>query len=231
MTVTTSAPERPQQGRTVAGGDPAPGQIAPPPRSRRRPALVAASVALVAVGAMGSAWAWQTSSNTNEVLTVRQTVHRGELLSADDLLRVRIGVDPAIQAVPAAALETLVGQRAALDIAAGSVITPEQVTDEDIPASGQSVVGVSLTAGMMPSGQVIVGDKVRVITTETMGATAGDPAAGAEQPVSGVVVSVTTDATTGNTLMNVQVPSAMAPAVATAAARGQVALVLDSQAG
>lgn len=225
MTVTTSAPERPQG--PVAGGDPAPGQIAPPPRARRRPALIAASAALVAVGALGSAWAWQASSNTNEVLTVRQTVHRGEVLSAEDLLQVRIGVDPAIQAVPATALESLVGQRAALDIAAGSVITPEQLTDEAIPAQGQSVVGVSLTAGMMPSGQVIVGDKVRVITTETNGATAAD---GAEQPVSGVVVGVTTDATTGNTLMNVQVPTAMAPAVATAAARGQVALVLDSQA-
>jgi hypothetical protein len=231
MTVTTSAPERPQ-GRPVAGGDPVPGgHIAPTPRARRRPAMVAASVALIAVGALGSAWAWQTSSNTNEVLTVRQTVHRGEVLGADDLLRVRIGVDPAIQAVPAAALESLVGQRAALDIAAGSVITPEQLTDDGIPAQGQSVVGVSLTAGMMPSGQVIVGDKVRVITTETSGSTAGAPAAGVKQPVSGVVVSVTTDATTGNTLMNVQVPSAMAPAVATAAARGQVALVLDSQAG
>lgn len=198
---------------------------------RRRPALVALSVACICAGGLASAWAWQSTSNTQEVLTVRDTVHRGEVIGAEDLVVVRIGVDPAIQAVPADERSSLAGMRAALDIAAGSVVTASQLTDAAVPPEGSSVVGVSLTAGMLPVGQVEVGDKVRVVPTAGAQGTGADPATWAAQPISAVVVGLSIDEVTGNTLVNVQVPSADAAAVATAAAGGEVAVVLDSQAG
>jgi hypothetical protein len=195
---------------------------------RRRPALVALSVACICAGGLASAWAWQSTSNTREVLTVRETVHRGEVIGAEDLVVVRIGVDPAIQPVPAGERSSLVGMRAALDIAAGSVVTASQLTDAAVPPEGSSVVGVSLTAGMLPVGQVAVGDKVRVVPTAGGQGSGVDPAT---QPISAVVVGLSIDEVTGNTLVNVQVLSADAAAVATAAAGGAVAVVLDSQAG
>ena len=74
---------------------------------------------------------------------------RGEVIEEDNLVRVRIGVDPAIDAVPAAQMATLVNQRAALDIVAHSVVTEGQIKDAVVPPKGFSVVGLSLTAAML----------------------------------------------------------------------------------
>lgn len=189
--------------------------------------MIALSVALICVGGLASGWAWQSTSTAQEVLTVRETVLRGELIEEDNLVIVRIGVDPAIKAVPAVEMATLVGQRAALDIVAHSVVTEGQVKDVVVPPKGFSVVGLSLTAAMLPTGnQLVAGDKVRVVTT-----TAGEGAAAAAAPAAygATVVRSSPDEITGNTLVNVQVATDVAPGVARRAAAGEVALVLDSQ--
>lgn len=226
--MTTVTPAATDSTRTsgTPGTAPGPGQIAPPPKQRRRPALVAVGVACVAVGGMASAFAWQATSNAQEVLTVRETIHRGEVIAEDDLLSVRIGVDPAIRPVLAADLDTIVGKHAALDISVGGVVTAEQVTDAPVPPQGQSVVGVSLTPTQLPSNQLRVGDRVRVVTTAEA---AGAASTSTPQAVAAVVAMTTLDEMTGNTLVNVQVPSEAAPAIAAKAAAGSVALVLDSQ--
>ena len=231
MTTTTPAPDsaRIERPGRAGGGAPGPDQIAPPPKMRRRPAMVALSVALICVGGLASAWAWQSTSDTQEVLTVRDTVHRGELIEKADLVIVRIGIDPAISAVRAADMSTVVNKRAVLDIAAGGVITTGQVTDAAVPPAGFSVVGLSLTGAMLPTGELLPGDRVRIVPTGGEGGAAvpaGDTAPTA-YPAS--VVGVSPDDVTGNTLVNVQVEVASAPVVAARAAAGQVALVLDSQ--
>jgi hypothetical protein len=228
MTTTTPAPDAPRVERPGRTGGGAAGldQIAPPPKMRRRPAMIALSVALICVGGLTSAWAWQSTSTAQEVLTVRETVLRGEVIEEDNLVTVRIGVDPAIQAVKAAEMATLVGQRAALDIAAHSVITGDQVTEAVVPPKGFSVVGLSLTSAMLPTKQLAVGDKVRVVTTGGEAAAAAGPPPAA---YGATVVQTSPDEITGNTLVNVQVATYVAPGVARRAAAGEVALVLDSQ--
>src|SRR4051812_28387499 len=69
--------------------------VAPAPKLRRRPLLTAASVGAVCLGALVSVWAWSATNNTHDVLAVRDTVHRGELIGAGDLMTVRVGSDPA----------------------------------------------------------------------------------------------------------------------------------------
>ena len=228
MTTTTPAPDaaRVERSGRTGGGAAGLDQIAPPPKMRRRPAMIALSVALICVGGLASAWAWQSTSTAREVLTVRETVLRGGLIEEDNLVRVRIGVDPAIKAVPAAEMATLVKKRAALDIVAHSVVTEGQITDAVVPPKGFSVVGLSLTSAMLPAGnQLVVGDKVRVVTT------GGEGAAAATAPAAygATVVRLSADEITGNTLVNVQVATDVAPGVARRAAAGQVALVLDSR--
>lgn len=66
-------------------------RLAPPPRLRRRPALVAASVAAVCVGALLAVWAYSSLSTAQSVLAVRTTVHRGELITRDELVTVQVG--------------------------------------------------------------------------------------------------------------------------------------------
>ena len=202
-------------------------QIAPPPKLQRRPVLVVASVAAVCLGALVSVWAFQSQSDTHEVLAVRTTVERGQVITKDDLMSVRISVDPALHPVATSESETVVGKRAALDMVAGGVVTAEQVTDTPVPAGGQSVVGLNLTSAMLPAQQVRVGDKVRIVTTS--GQTPGvETEVVTPTTVEAEVVGIASDETSGNTILNVQVPHDDAPAVADRAAAGRVAVVLDS---
>ena len=137
--------------------------VAPPPKLRRRPALVAASIALICLGGVLAAFAWTATSATRAVVAVRDEVQRGQVIEAGDLMTVQVSVDPALRTVPAAQLATLVGRRAATDLAAGTLLTANQVTDQTLPSSGQSLVGVALPPGQLPGEELVAGDRVRVV--------------------------------------------------------------------
>src|SRR6188508_903516 len=91
----------------------------PPPKLRRRPALVVAAVIVTALGCLLGAWTWSATTDTQEVLAARDTIHRGEVIKAEDIQRIRISGDPALSPLPASTYDDIIGQRAALDIAAG----------------------------------------------------------------------------------------------------------------
>lgn len=206
------------------------GTVVTPPKLRRRPMLVAAGVAAVSLGALLSVWAYTSTSDTQSVIAVRDTINRGELIEEQDLMAVNITVDPALRPITAAdARSQVIGKRAALDLAAGGVVTSEQITDEMLPPAGFSVVGVSVGPAMLPANQVEMGDQVRVI--ETPGAQAPTLPGEGEDPtlqtVEATVVGLHTDPT-GNTIVNLLVPAQDAPEVASWSAASQAAIVVDS---
>ena len=123
--------------------------VAAPPKLRRRPVLVAASIAAVCVGGLLGAFAWTATSNTRSVVAVRAAVERGAVIGREDLMAVQVGLDPALTPIPAAQVDTLVGQRAAVDMAAGTLVTREQVSNVVLPPRGTSIVGVALPAGKL----------------------------------------------------------------------------------
>lgn len=230
MSTTTPATDsRRQQRKNPTDGEPtsAPGeQFAPPPKLRRRPVLIAASVAAISLGALASMWAYQSTSDAQSVLAVRQTIERGDVITADDLMTVNISVDPALKPLSADQASSVVGKHAALDMSAGGVVTQDQVTEQALPANGSSVVGIALTPGMLPANQIRVGDKVRVVVTPGQ---QGEMPTGQPDSIEAVVVGVAKDETTGNAIVNVQVPNNEGPMLAARAATGKVALVLDSR--
>jgi hypothetical protein len=199
--------------------------ITPPPKLRKRPGLVVAAVVITALGCVLGAWAWSATTSTEEVLAATQTIHRGEVITADDIQRIRINGDPALEPLPASAYDDIVGHRATLDIAAGGLLTAESTTDTPMPPPDKSIVGISLTPAQVPAVAMYGGDKVRVIVTP---AANGDAPAGAPEFTIAEVVSTAVDETTGNTVVNVLVPYADAGVLAARAATGNVALVLDS---
>lgn len=199
--------------------------LMPPPKLRRRPAMVIAAVIVTALGCLIGAWAWSATTDTQEVLAARSTIHRGEVIEAGDVERVRISGDPGLSPLPASAYDDVVGTRAALDIAAGSLLTTDATADEPIPAKGESVVGISLTPAQVPGMPLYGGDRVRIVVTP---GESGDPPSGSPQFTLGEVVDTSVDETTGNTVVNVLVPYADAGVLAARAATGNVALVLDS---
>lgn len=217
--------------RDVRMLEPEPGasgpHLVPPPKLRRRPAVVAGAVAAICLGALLAVWAWSSTTHTQEVLAARTTIPRGAVIGASDLERVRISGDPALSPLPASAFDSVVGKRAALDIAAGGLLTAAETTSTALPPKGMSVVGVALTPAQVPGLRLESGDKVRIVLTPAQGA---DAPSGAPPFSQAQVVDVHADATSGDYVVDVLVPYADASVLAARAATGDVALVLDSNA-
>lgn len=211
----------------LTGPEPAPAAPppAPPPKLRRRPGLVAAGVVATCLGAVLAAWAWTSTTSTQEVLAARETIPRGAVITSEDITRVRINADPALTPLPGSAYDDIVGQRAALDIAAGSLLTAEAISAELMPPEGMSVVGVALSPAQAPGLPLQTGDRVRLVVT---------PGEGAESPTGSPafsdaeVVGARTDELSGDLVVDLLVPRSEATLLAARISTGNVALVLDS---
>ena len=220
--------------QTNAGGPPPPSPTPAPPapvatarvKARRRPWVFALMAALVAAGALGTAFAFTSVNDTQEVLVVANDIKRGETIDAGDLTVVRVSVDPALTPVPGSQKAELEGSRAAVDLWAGTLLTEQAVTDSLVPGEGESLVGISLTPAQMPSEPLYSGDVVRIVTTPGDQGEVTD-----EEPVTieAVVVGVSRVEETGETVVDVSVPEREAADLAARAATGRVALVLDAR--
>lgn len=206
---------------------PAATQLAPPPKLRRRPALVASAVVAICLGALLAGWAWTATTNTEAVLVARQSIQRGAVIQASDLTSARLNADPALKPLPASELDTVVGQRAALDIAGGGLLTPDSIASSVLPAEDSSIVGVALTPAQAPGIPFQTGDRVRVIVTPAQG---DPPAAGPPQFNEAEVVGVHVADETGQIVVDLLVPHADAAVLASRVATGNIGLVLDSRA-
>lgn len=235
MTARTHPPEVTATGRPAgrSGTRPPPTAelagpvLAPPPKLRRRPILIAVSVAAVCLGALLSAWAYSSTSHAQDVIGMRNTVLRGDTITRADLASVKISVDPALTPVPASQLEAIVGQRAAMDLPVGGVLTAAAVTTALTPPAGQSIVGIAAAPGMMPALRLRVGDTIRIVSTPGQ---QGTVSAAAPPSLTGLVVDLSPAGdNAGSTIVNVQVPAADAAQLAARVATGKIAIVLDSR--
>ena len=215
-----------RDGRALDQAGPAATALVPPPKLRRRPAMVAAAVVAICLGALLAGWAWTATTNTQEILVARHTIERGAVIEADDLARVRLSADPALKPVPASQYDQVVGQRAAMDIAEGGMLTRGSFSSEVVPGDGQSLVGVALTAAQAPGLELQYGDQVRVVVTPAQGEKLP---AGAPLVNDATVVGVRVSDETGQTVVDLLVPEADAAVLATRIATGNITLVLDSR--
>ena len=222
MSVTTKANGRT---RPVPTLEPEPPILGAPPKLRRRPVALLVSVATVVLGSVLGLWVWSAAGTTAEVLAVRTLVHRGEVIDRDDLIVVRVGVDPAVRTVASSEADAVAGQRAALDLAPGGLLAPDDLAATVLPGRGMSVVGVGLAPGMLPAEPLAPGDAVRVVQTPgQQGVLEGSPAT-----VPATVVGVHPTEAGDQTVVDVLVPADAAADLAARAATGNVALVLDSR--
>ncbi len=221
MATTTAA-----NGSTAMGPSAVEVKVPTPMKLRRRPALVVASLVLVLLGGVVSAWAYTSLGTSQEVVAARIDVAQGQVITADELQLVRVGVDPSVRVVPGSQASALVGQRAAVDLQAGQLLAPRSVTQELFPESGMSAVGLSLTADQLPSDPPRVGDRIRVVATP---GAQGDVNPATLAVFEGVVIAISPRDASGSTAVTVQVDARVAAEVAARSATGKVALVVDSR--
>ena len=197
-----------------------------PAKTRRRSGVLAAGVALVVVGALGAAYLTQVIGDTVQVVAVARDVPPGEVIERPDLTVADVSTDPALAPVPASRLTEFVGQRAAVALTTGSLLTDAAVTEQVLPAAGQSLVGVALQSAQLPAEPLQAGDRIRIVDTP---ASQAEPPASTPQTIQAVVVSVAAPDDSGQTIVNVTVASDQAADLAARVATGRIALILDSR--
>jgi hypothetical protein len=193
-------------------------------RTRRHWGYIAAGVGLMLLTAVVFATVWASGRATSPVLALANTVHRGEQLTAEDLTVAHTVSDPALSVLKASQVSDVVGQRAALDMPAGSLLNPEALVSESLPRAGHALVGLHLAPAQLPLTPLRPGDSVTIVHAGHN----GDVVAADALTVPGVVVGTGT-AEDGARKVDVTVPTADAAAVAGWVATGSAAVYLDSQ--
>lgn len=188
---------------------------------------MAAGVVLVVLCALGTYWLTQRSAERVAVVGVARDVSWGELVTSADLVQVEVVNDPALKPVPWSDVSSLVGQHAAADLQAGSLLTAKSVTGAEVPGPGDALVGVSVKQAQMPVTTLRPGDRVLLVTTAD---TTAQPAAGAASPAAGAieatVFTVGSTDSSGARTVDVVLAEDQAARVASASAAGKVAIVL-----
>lgn len=219
MTTIRDTPAPPAQAELTA----APAARPPRVRSRRNPVLLAAGAALIVAGAAGTAWLVTSLSQAAPVLVTARAIPAGQVLAPEDLAVAQVGTDPSVASVPADQRADLVGQRAATDLPAGLLLTPDSTTADPIPAPGTSLVGVAVKPTQMPATPLGAGDPVTLVATPGDGQelpTGTSPAMKAT-----VVATRTLD--DGTSVVDVTVPTPQAGTLASWVSTGRVVIVLD----
>ena len=214
MTTSTTTPE-------------ATAQVPAPPRLRRRPAVLGIGLALVAVGGLTAAWFATAVDSSTPVVVAAAPLLRGQVVTADQLTTGQVSGVAASAITPADQLPSLIGKTVVTDVPAGATVPGSALADESLPAAGESVVGILLPPGQVPTVALRPGARVRIVATPR---SQDDPPLTTPRGTEAVLVSTSTDESTGHTVANVEVPAAQAPAVAALAATGRAALVLDTDA-
>lgn len=199
--------------------------LGPPPKLRRRPAVVAAGLVVALVSSLLAGWMWMRTNDRVEVLVAASDVARGEFIEAGDVRTARINLDPALTPVPAARADDVVGQRAATDMVAGSLLTDAMLEAEALPPEGTSLVPATLPVELAAGLDLRSGDRVKVVLTRPVGQEAtGNPTFTAAE-----VAGVSQSPETGASVVTLLVPETDGPVLAARLAAGNFYLVLDTR--
>ncbi|MFJ4093336.1 SAF domain-containing protein [Kitasatospora sp. NPDC089913] len=144
---------------------------------RRRPAVLAMAVALIAAGGLGGAVLYNSTGQRITVLALARDVPWGQTLTEGDLVTVRIASDPALKPLDAADRAKAIGMRATTDLHRGGLLTRSDLAQSLVLNPGQLLVGVAARRTQLPATRLQPGLPVIVVYTsdggkpETLGAT------------------------------------------------------------
>lgn len=200
---------------------------APEVRARRSPRWIVLGILLTCLGILGSWFLYAEVSGSHSVVIVANTLHRGVEVTRADLTTVTIGSAPGVETVDATELESLIGQRASVDVAAGSLLPPGALADELVPAVGHSVVGVRLPDGRAPAGHLVPGGAVRLV--EVPGTSESEPTESPDFVIDAVVVDTSPGADGLSLQVNVEVEKTQAAVVARLAAQERIVVIKEAE--
>ncbi len=147
-----TASARARSGRT-------PGLRSTPAQQRRIPWIALGLLLVFGAGLAFAAWSRSASSRV-PVLVAAADVAAGETVQPEALATAEVNVGAGVRTIPASERGRLTGQVARGPIPAGTLITPEMLTDGSAVPAGQAVVGAVLAPGAYPTASLRAGDAV-----------------------------------------------------------------------
>ncbi|MEU1628226.1 SAF domain-containing protein [Streptomyces sp. NPDC020096] len=198
-----------------------------PVKRQRRWSVLALCVVLAVVGALGASAAVTSAGNRVNVLALAKDVPAGQKLTDDDLVVAAVSSDPALDPVKSADKTTVVGQRVAVDLRRGQMLTRSDLSAGGGLGDDQQAVGVAIKRGQAPDG-LAPGDKVLAVATAGDGQKVTDSTG---SPIQATVMTVGQPDATGTVVITLAVAPTDGPTLAARAAVGQVALVRQPRNG
>lgn len=190
-----------------------------PPGARRVRVSELLLGAALAVGCALVAVLWHANATQREpALALATDVARGDVIESSDIRVVYIGSDEQLVTLGRAQAASVVGQVAAADLQAGTILTSAHVADPQRVESGEGVVGLALDPGQFPASGLAPGDLVNVVS-----ASDGEAAVLAE---AAVVFAVQDLGGQGRRFVSIRTSEEAANEIAAAAERGPIRLVL-----
>ncbi|MGW0628512.1 SAF domain-containing protein [Streptomyces sp. NPDC002758] len=200
---------------------------------RRRPRVIALSLALIAAGGAGVAVLLLQVGHRTQVVTVVRDVQVGQVLTEQDLGQASVALDPSVKAVRAGDLEAVVGKRAAVELKPGSLLAPSQVTKDSLVKAGEQLVPIGLEPKQIPATALVPGQKVQLVHVPAQGTTdTGKTSDAVPQTIDGRVVKASGAAPgTGIVVVDVATSATDGPTAAAWEAAGTLRLVLAAPDG
>jgi len=177
------------------------------------------------LGALGAAYLATSLGQTSPVIAVALEVPWGQSITAADLVAARIPADPALEPIPYRDRDQVIGLVAATTLVPGSLLTRDALTDQRVPAPGQQLVGVGVSAVQLPTTALRPGDDVLLVPVAA-GSVPAASEVGAPGVVDATVVQAGPPGTDGRRVVDVLVDAADGPDVAARAAAGLIAIVV-----
>lgn len=177
---------------------------------------IAAGAALLAAGAVLAVLVYGNLGDRSPVLVVAREVSPGEVIEPGDVKVVRVSVDREVATIAASRRSEIVGQRAAVGLQPGMLLSTASVTDGPAMPSGSTVIGAVVKPGQYPLG-LHEGDEVIVLL-------AGETTDRSDGGVHALIVSVSSRSGPEGTAISLAVPAGEAAPLARAGAESGILL-------
>jgi hypothetical protein len=214
----TTLPPRSQ----APAGRPAP-TIVPGGGRQRRWSLALLAVLVTLGSALAFVVLWMNAGGREPVLALSNDVAAGQIIESGDLTVVRVSVDQGVSLVGSGARDDVIGQPAATDLLAGTLLVPDAIGTADGIDTGTAVIAVPVPRTEIPVDDLETGDGVALWRTGGSGQENTGPA----QPIGeGRVFSVEAgdDDSTSDVRVSVTVDESLAPVIAAAVHEDQIYL-------
>jgi hypothetical protein len=218
-------------GRAVADRAPRSARLRSLPR-RRRPAVIALAIAMAGAGVVLSAAVYQRADHQVSDVLVTRPVPAGARIGSADLGTTSVSLGSGVDVIPAAQLQQVVGEIAAVDLRPSTLLASSELTTSQPPGPGQAIVPAPIRPADLPASGIAPGDDVLIVATPgdqgQPGTALAAPYLAAPMPAAIEAVNTSPDSE-GFDIVDLLVRQPQAAAVASQVSTGQFALVITKR--